>query len=146
MATGPEAKVKRAVRSALDALGDVCRRFTPATGGFGKSGVSDEAGSLTVGLDGVLGASGPTAQPYASPTSRVRVALAFYIECKGTDKGEPTTLQDKWLRENADGGAFCAVCRPSRQTLYLRDGHKRDYRGTPSDLVQTMVSLNWIGR
>ena len=108
--------VKRQLRSALDARKDRVARFTPATGGYGTSGVSDDAG--------VVAPNG----------------LAFYVECKKTD-GETTVLQKRWLRGAAKKGAFCAVCWPDKFVLYDKNGEEENaVYGGPEDLVEVLLN------
>lgn len=126
MGIGPEAKVKRKIRKALDQHSFITR-FTPATGGYGKSGISDEAGTVSV----KIGRDGPT------------VGVSWYIEAKA-DRLNPTALQHKWLKDNAMLGAFCAVVAAKKARVYMLDGSHVESEVTPEQVVDFMVSLGWM--
>ena len=80
MARTPEGAVKAKVRRVLDAGG--IYYFMPATGGYGRSGVSDIVGCC----DGKF----------------------FAIECKA-GKGKTTALQDNELRKIKEAGGIALV-------------------------------------
>jgi penicillin-binding protein-related factor A (putative recombinase) len=80
MASTPEKKVKEKIKQILKARGAVY--CMPATGGFGKSGVSD----FIVCYKGYF----------------------IAIEAKA-GKGTTTALQDKWLAEVSEAGGISLV-------------------------------------
>ena len=80
MASTPEKKVKEKIKQILKARGAVY--CMPATGGFGKSGVSD----FIVCYKGYF----------------------IAIEAKA-GKGTTTALQDKWLNEVSEAGGISLV-------------------------------------
>ena len=80
MALTPEGKVKAKVRRLLDAAS--VYYFMPATGGYGRSGVSDIVGCYN--------------------------GKFFAIECKA-GKGVTTALQDNELRKIKEAGGIALV-------------------------------------
>jgi Holliday junction resolvase len=80
MATTPEGKVKAKVKKALDNMG--AYHFSPATGGYGKSGVPDIVACLR--------------------------GRFIAIECKA-GRNRPTALQEKNLDEILEAGGVALV-------------------------------------
>jgi len=137
---GPEDKVKRALKKALDAHKDRIDHFTVMTRGAGTSGVADRVGTFRIGIW-----NGSDGRPvFGVPISDDFIGAAFRIECKGKDAGKPTALQELSLSRNAELGGFSAVCRPSVQTIYFSDGSGVDMNLTPAELVEYMLSGEWV--
>lgn len=80
MAMTPEGKVKAKVKKVLDNMG--AYHFSPATGGYGKSGVPDIVACLRGRFVG--------------------------IECKA-GKNKPTALQEKNLNEIEESGGIAMI-------------------------------------
>ena len=91
MAATPEKKVKNQCRKVLDEL--KASHFPPATGGYGKSGVSD----IVACIDGLFVA----------------------IECKA-GKNKPTPLQEAYLDQVRAAGGVALVIN-ERNVELLRD-------------------------
>lgn len=133
---GPEDKVKRALKLALDSHPDAIDHFTVMTRGLGSSGVPDRCGTFML----------HDAESTITPGGAI-FGIAFRIECKGHDNGkkaQPTALQNRSLEANAMRGGFSAVCRPNLQSIYLSDGSGIELAITPAELVEYMLSGAWI--
>ena len=83
MAMTPEGKVKKEIDAVLNAYGDRVVWFKPATGGYGRSGISDYVGCL----DGMF----------------------FSIEAKRAGE-TPTTLQQRFMRSVSTAKGLALLC------------------------------------
>ena len=163
-----ENKVKDKLRDALDLHPDRVDHFPVTNNGRGVGGVPDRCGTvkldalLSNGLEAARDAetaygemmrqddlplSAKIENVVESETLAVELGVAFRIECKGYDTGkkaDPTALQLRSLEGNAALGGFSAVCRPSIQTVYFSDGTGVDMVMSPAELVEYMLSGEWV--
>lgn len=139
---GPEDKVKKALKLALDAHPDRIDHFTVMTRGMGSSGVADRVGTVKFWLPIYV----LVEQILPAPDHELDrpIGVAFRIECKGKNGGKPTALQERSLVANAKLGGFSAVCRPGVQTIYHSDATVTEMSMLPRELVEYMLSGEWV--
>lgn len=137
-----EPSVKDALRDALNLHPDRIDHFPVTNNGRGVGGVPDRCGTVKLEMAAMF-------QGYlmGQPEAAIWTGVAFRIECKGYDatkKADPSALQLRSLEGNARMGGFSAVARPSVQTIYFSDGTNTDMVMSPAELVEYMLSGEWV--